>query len=753
MAVGAQLSFLVQSLKLCLFPLGSIAAATVALVLLPQGTEVLRTVTDEGLLQPLLRTDDFALAVAFLAGLATWSLSNWYSARLVLQRDVVHRPAAALLPAGSSLDTNFRTWFPRVLILLGILPIAGILFANGDIVTGIVALIVAACSFVLVLVRRRVLKRITKAPYRPGADALLTALPAGERLALWLGGAFSIVLVAALAMVNYTFARWIGGTAIFLLALSAISVFGSFFLIYAPKVFGWPAMTGMVVLLAIIFGSMGWTANHGIASRRASADLQSRIDRPLASEHFDRWLAANAGPANCPERICGDHGPIILVAAEGGASRSAWWSAHVLGVLDELTDGRFGARVFAASGISGGSLGVATWVALRRNQIDASANATGRSGDSRRAPLARPHPEQAVCERDLTQEPSTVKSACFLGRDFVAPILGYMLGVDLIQRFIPISIAAWDRSRGLEDTWTRDAKALFGDDSFGRPLLDLYRPPGSPATSLLRTDIPILLLNTATAIRGRPAVQAPVRLPDAEIDDLLEPALRTAGLTLAGAVHNSARFPYISPGGEVQAASGEHFDTVVDGGYVENSGALGLAGLMRSIHRDHSAHQSCQPGPNRENDWISVRDRLVVLFIANDPAEKLSSAKELCSSQQEPLDLHERKSWGEAATPPIGLYTARSSRADTSRRALLRELALCSTDDSHSRVYFVSMASAPVKEAQPVMSWYMTPQVRQTMWRAAATEPARSQLLGLVEMLGIDPEEAAKRLKSFGAMQ
>ena len=71
------------------------------------------------------------------------------------------------------------------------------------------------------------------------------------------------------------------------------------------------------------------------------------------------WMTANGcegKPAACP--------PVVLVAAEGGASRSAFYTATILGALLDTTRANpddyydFGRAIFAMSGVSGGALGV-----------------------------------------------------------------------------------------------------------------------------------------------------------------------------------------------------------------------------------------------------------------------------------------------------------------------------------------------------------------------------------------------------------
>jgi len=539
-SLGLRISFVIRSVTLCVFPLISVGLGVVALTLLPQGTEVLRTINDNGLMDT--KSDDFTLAIAFTVSMALWALSNWYASRLLLQSNF--HASNGKQKVVDRFEDGWRTWFPRLLAPISILPVAAALAGQGQVVVASLETALAVWLFSFIVLRRPLIdmaKRIVRTPENtrspttsatPPPTTLVDRLPEGDELMLWLAGALSLVVFILLARINYSFARWLGGASILLLALAAIGLFASLAFIYWPKQRKWPALTGLVILAALTFGSLRVTANHGIAARRVDADAQTRVVRPTAAEHLGAWDKARASA--CAEDACKNEEPIILVAAEGGASRSAWWSAHVLGVLDDLTQGRFGERVFAASGISGGSLGVATWVALRRDQIDAKVTS---ARDKDQNPKA--HPKQAVCEGRLADEPQTVKSACFLGRDFVAPVLGYMVGVDLVQRIIPVPIASWDRSRGLEGTWSQDWQMLFGDKAFKCPLLDLYRP--SPSSKDLnacglpgafRTDIPILLLNTATVDRGRPAVQAPVRISDPEIDDLLDPKLRTAGLTL-----------------------------------------------------------------------------------------------------------------------------------------------------------------------------------------------------------------------------
>ena len=64
---------------------------------------------------------------------------------------------------------------------------------------------------------------------------------------------------------------------------------------------------------------------------------------------------------------------------------------------------------------------------------------------------------------------------------------------------------------------------------------------------------------------------------------LLPSALHCFASCLSTAAHNSARFPIISPAGEIRNRQHQIVDRIVDGGYFENYGALGAMELAQAI--------------------------------------------------------------------------------------------------------------------------------------------------------------------------
>ena len=234
------------------------------------------------------------------------------------------------------------------------------------------------------------------------------------------------------------------------------------------------------------------------------------------------------------------------VASAGGASRAAYWSSASLARLQALgeADGvNFADSVFAVSGTSGGALGATTFVAAldaRRQAADAAACT----------------PWKLV--RDFT------------GQDHLAAPVGALLYADLVQRFLPVPFAEVDRSLALEAVWVRDWPRSLARHCVPRATAQ-PNPWGEAMTALhgraTETEwLPLMALNTAALARGQRVHQADFLLPGSDGLDLLDPTLglEVDRLTLAQAVHNSARFPYISPAAAVVFKDAHHDEATDD---------------------------------------------------------------------------------------------------------------------------------------------------------------------------------------------
>jgi hypothetical protein len=208
---------------------------------------------------------------------------------------------------------------------------------------------------------------------------------------------------------------------------------------------------------------------------------------------------------------------IYLVSAEGGGIRAAYWTALNLARLDMSTQGQFGEQVASLSGVSGGSLGIATWLAARDRE-------------------------------DLTAAGRLKLATRFLSSDFLSPLLGGLLFLDVPRIFLG---PAWPSARrdqvfekAFVDQWTLIGKTNF----FARPFL-LGCMHGFKA-------VPAVYFNATDATTGAyvPLTASPLPssgpIPPLSLSfDLHSSSIRDA--SVAQMVHISARFPYLSPGAKV----------------------------------------------------------------------------------------------------------------------------------------------------------------------------------------------------------
>ena len=297
--------------------------------------------------------------------------------------------------------------------------------------------------------------------------------------------------------------------------------------------------------------------------------------------------------------------PLVLVAAPGGGGKAAYWTALA---MDKTfgPDGFCPKSLFAASGVSGGAVGLTTALSL----------APASSGDT--------------VANMVKEGPLSRALAAMLLRDIPQPLTS-MRG-------------EWtDRATELEEGWADAAPEAFGDDG-DKSLLDVGDGWWSSATGTPLTDQgPVLLLNGSSVNDGCRVLVTNVRGAAAGNDGCLSLARGSTDFAPQGAVSGSvdavsgllpslratndepyqhkdtdpadvciaddreaqtvrattaallaARFPVVTPSGamnrcisaetnlgtkRLEPAQRIETDYVVDGGYLENTGILSLAQL------------------------------------------------------------------------------------------------------------------------------------------------------------------------------
>lgn len=654
--------YLIRVLSLCAFPVGIVIAGVAVLLGLDQAQET------------LLSLEVWSAQTAALAGaFGLWLLLAWYTSRLLLDRRFSPDTLGECMHARFA--DRLRRWLPRGLIAVGGLPVAAFfLLQSRERLIGVLllAIVVALGLFVW---RRR---------------AWLLKLPEGSRLARWLAldgrreaiallqredrmGTPSRALVAlvlllqwglfvALMVLPASIARSLGAPALVLLAMGSWIVFGGILLTYVPKALIRIPLTWLPLLLFVAFAPLN--NNHRVADPERSARTAVGNRQP-ADAWVQSWM-----------RTVGADGkrPLVLVAAAGGASRAAYWGSASLARLQELGElegVNFADSIFAISGTSGGALGAATFVAAldaRRQAADAA----------------------ACTPWKLTRD--------FTGRDHLATPVGLMLYPDLVQRFLPVPFPGADRSLGLEQVWTQDWPKSLARQC---PPREAARPnPWSePMTALHARSteaewLPLLALNATALARGQRVYQSDFVLAGGDGLDLLDPSLGldVDRITLAQAVHNSARFPYISPAAAVvfkeehkdadAGDAGRVWDRLGDGGYVEASATLMLSDLLRDLEAAGRL-RNCKPEDDCASQGILDRSRLRLVLLVNSPSqvEDWLCRDAPTAADAQPLDGRRYRAtrirFNEIASPPLGILNSNEARGRDSMIELINRIGGC----------------------------------------------------------------------------
>src|SRR5262249_42511324 len=137
--------------------------------------------------------------------------------------------------------------------------------------------------------------------------------------------------------------------------------------------------------------------------------------------------------------------------------------------------------------------------------------------------------------------------------------------------------------------------------TFNKGVLDLRTLHGKAA-------MPALFLNATSVETGRRSIASRVQPAHPgertflDADDTLD--ILKSDVSLAAAIHNSARFTYVSPAGHLESYDGQEHGHVVDGGYFENSGLATLQEVHDAIMSQPIAGMSIRP---------------LVVYLCNDP--------------------------------------------------------------------------------------------------------------------------------------
>jgi hypothetical protein len=664
------------------FPLLFAIAAIFALRT-EQGQEVIVNSFD-GVLQGLVFVVFCALAAA----------SVWYTSRLLLytwNEDTASSSEASRSARALRWALVLRKWLPAALgTSVMLIPAAGVWSVHDRMPASLrvdarwfALILVGLCIvFVLALLQRQ--KRLLRSGFstdRTGLSYRQLDPMAGRFFVMML--ALNIAAIVAFAFFPLLPIRLGMGSGVVVMLATGLAIVTGSLVSHISDESKIPILSGLFVA-AIAFSF--WNDNHRVTTivdrddaRLAGSDVEA-LSAPLG-KNFDAYLDAKLKPAidararqckGLPRERCDPRVPFVIVAAEGGGVRAAAWTALVLSKIDRAAEVAYGKNAFsgrlvAISGVSGGSLGGALYLASRTQ------------GDSATWDTARR----------------------FFATDLLTPMLANMLFVDTPMRFLPVSVSnRWVPDRGtafertIEHAWS---EAVAGDETrdarlFARPFDAMWRD--------YDPQLPLLVANTTIVASGERMLQSPVilRQPTAQTkvaaeiratetaetpleqdiardgrsfvgtfdaNDCLLPrkdadtSFARLGMPLSAMVHNSARFTWVSPAGRYDGNSVCRGVRVVDGGYFENSGTATADDIVWAIHEKY-------PG----------KVRTLLVQIRNEPVdeddyrigcENLLAAK--AESRRGP-----RLAFSEVFDPLIALFAGRNARADQAKLAMKRRI-------------------------------------------------------------------------------
>lgn len=558
----------------------------------------------------------------------------------------------------------------------------------------------------------------------PGNDTSMTraGVPlASEPRRVWLL-AWSMILVStvlAVALCTWPvfFAHRLGAIGALMLALGVVTLLvGSTVVLHAsyapPEIFwiSWlrlreaPVATLLTVsvLAAILSGSNQQV--HGVRGLAAGGGTPEAPPAPTVGgpegrsleEALSRWGERTAGcTVRVPDTRPGaarngevDAIPLVLVAAEGGGIRAAYWTAAALEVVgEELACGL--APVAVASGVSGGAVGLAVSRFTAGGQHEAVEGVWRMGG-----PDALAQASLGLVLRDPVYTVAGLPSS-----------LGDAPG----DRWL-------DRAGLMETTWEGQAAGLAADflsapdTGEGGLAADLVLN-STAVSSGCRVLVSAITGTSVVGQETRATTCADLEAPLPFSRDLVTDYLRRPGqgehclsnLPASTAAMLASRFPYVTPSGVLGPCGTAPEAQLIDGGYAEGSGLGTLSDLAPTVLRAAAGSGS------RSRPVLPL-----VLYLDNGRGSDIVPPPPTAVS--------------EVLVPPVGYLNAGSTQKSTA--AFLQRLVAHGVDEERmlpAQVYVVSQRSEPAVEAP--LGWVLSQASRDDMDRSLSAARARADRL------------------------
>lgn len=418
----------------------------------------------------------------------------------------------------------------------------------------VMMLVLQACFMILVVTRREALEKEKKT-----GKKVVPVTSKRFRLASFLGIppeeirfhiAFLLISLVALGVylactINVAFAVSLGSFPFVLLAFSVFMGFGFIMTFISVRI----GINIHIIFLLLVFIFGQWTERHHVALvQRKDTIKESFADKASVKDYFIQWVKDRDTLIRKSKEF-----PVYFVLSDGGASRSGYWVASVLGKLEDTSQHGFSKHLFCLSGASGGSVGNAAFYTLLKDAAD------------------RP-------DKNLPNNQSFYQAGKeYLRSDFLTYTLSRMLGHDFLVTMFPFNTGG-DRAKALTDGLElapKDSVLLKNQLQVPFSELAVYK-------NRVNSKLPILCVNTTRMQDGAPSVISTIAIDPLTFNNRLDVLARLTGkndMKLSTAVVLGASFPYVSPAGRIDGLKflkqgpTEFPFYFVDGGYVDNSGA------------------------------------------------------------------------------------------------------------------------------------------------------------------------------------
>ena len=498
-----------------------------ALVVFDQGQDIIRGLTLAGSGTAIRHT------VAGFIALMFWSWQSWRGSRTLLHLSYfnfwTYRPRYSF---------RAQVMIPRILAFTPYLLLAWAAYkANGRQMNNLVILCLSiGLWFVIFLYFRKTIivwlrakrpKLIHWVPdYIPIKNGAYPVIFIWKKQRIWLTIRLVIVIAAfiVITVAPISISQYVGSLTLVLFGFGTWLVLASVINFLELRL-NFPIFLSLF-LLVVVFSF--FNNNHRVLT------LSKKVpERTNLHQAFDKWIEDK----KTTEEI-----PVFLVGAEGGGIRAAYWTASVLGYLEETQPG-FSDNIFTFSSVSGGSLGVMV--------------------------------HNASLLHNRKRVLSTSRS--MLSHDFLAPVSSYLIYPDMLQKFIPFQVPKFDRAKILERSWELAYEKAFSPSEsnlFSQPFVTIQQSG----------KVPHVMLNGTHVESGYRTVVSDIDMSGHDKQNLFDlVSIMGNEIPVSTAVGLSARFPFITPPALVYDKNNREWGNVVDGGYYENLGATTLVEIYKDL--------------------------------------------------------------------------------------------------------------------------------------------------------------------------